>query len=363
MDSFLNLFNFNAYRCSNLGRIEHFKEFFDDYNPAFVCIQEINVTSALKVFSTKYQVFINLEPGSNDGIGIVSLVLKGIKVSDVIISQNGRIIGLKVMNVQLWNVYPKSGSGHKNARETFFREILCNLMMQWKDSPNYVIESGDHNCIHRAADSLYNNAQHLQPGLIKHMQINGLSDEYLNIHGQDAIMYSRKTQVSKTRIDYVLSNTGKCSYFQYIDMNLGLDHCAMFARFDIAMSVQKEFIPKDRFFSGWVISRCLENDDLFLQTCKNIFKSIKNEFDCNTNVNYDPSFFWLKMKSAIISLAKDRERELYAKENKKIEVLKGFYSSILTDIMNGKDCFMELDSVKQQMDFIYQKRSNEKLRK
>ena len=72
MDSFLNLFNFNAYRCSNLGRIEHFKEFFDDYNPAFVCIQEINVTSALKVFSTKYQVFINLEPGSNDEIGIVS---------------------------------------------------------------------------------------------------------------------------------------------------------------------------------------------------------------------------------------------------------------------------------------------------
>ena len=363
MDSFLNLFNFNAYRCSNLGRIEQFKEFLDDYNPAFVCIQEINVTSALKVFSMKYQVFINLEPGSNDGIGIVSLVLKGINVSDVIISQNGRIIGLKVMNVQLWNVYPKSGSGHKNARETFFRETLCNLMMQWKDSPNYVIESGDHNCIHRAADSLYNSAQHLQPGLIKHMQINGLSDEYLNIHGQDAIMFSRKTQVSKTRIDYVLSNTGKCSYFQYIDMNLGLDHCAMFARFDIVMSIHKEFIPKDRFFSGWVISRCLENDELFLQRCESIFKSIKNEFDCNTNVNFDPSFFWLKMKSAIISLAKDRERELYAKENKKIEVLKGFYSSILKDIMQGKDCFLELDSVKQQMDFIYQKRSREKIDK
>ena len=81
MDSSINLFNFNAYRCSNLVRIEQFKGFLDDYNPSFVCIQEINVTSALKVFSTKYQVFINLEPGSNDGIGIVTLVLKGIKVS------------------------------------------------------------------------------------------------------------------------------------------------------------------------------------------------------------------------------------------------------------------------------------------
>ena len=87
MDSFLNLFNFNAYRCSNLIRIEQFRNFFDDYIPSFVCIQEINVASALKVFSTKYQVFINLEPGSNDGIGIVTLVLKGIEVSDVIISQ------------------------------------------------------------------------------------------------------------------------------------------------------------------------------------------------------------------------------------------------------------------------------------
>ena len=105
MDSFINLFNFNAYRCSSLRKIEQFKTFLDDYNPSFVCIQEINVASALKIFSNRYQVFINLEPGSNDGIGIVSLVLKCIKVSDVIISPNGRIIGLKVSNVQLWNVY------------------------------------------------------------------------------------------------------------------------------------------------------------------------------------------------------------------------------------------------------------------
>ena len=363
MDSFLNLFNFNAYRCSNLIRIEQFRIFFDDYIPSFVCIQEINVASALKVFSTKYQVFINLEPGSNDGIGIVTLVLKNIKVSDVIISQDGRIIGLKVMNVQLWNVYPKSGSGHKHARETFFRETLCNLMMQWKDSTKYVIESGDHNCIHRAADSLYNSAQHLQPGLIKHMQIHGLSDEFLNVHGQDAIMYSRNTQVSKTRIDYVFSNTNKCSYFQYIDMNLGLDHSAMFVRFDISLSLEKEFIPRDRFFSGWVISKCLENDDIFLSKCKSVSKRVKDEFDSNNNNDMDPSFFWLKLKTIIIGLAKDRERELHAQENRKIAVLEGFYFSILNDIAHGNECFQELDSVKHEMNLIYQKRSKEKIDK
>ena len=37
------------------------------------------------------------------------------------------------MNIQIWNVNPQSGSGFKKDRETFFRETLCNLMMNWKD--------------------------------------------------------------------------------------------------------------------------------------------------------------------------------------------------------------------------------------
>ena len=83
------IFNFNASRCSNLLRIRQCYEFFDPYDPMFVCIQEIKVSSAIKVFSDKYQVFINLEQGSQDGIGIVSLVKKGLNVSDIIIGQNG----------------------------------------------------------------------------------------------------------------------------------------------------------------------------------------------------------------------------------------------------------------------------------
>ena len=75
----------------------------------------------------------------------------------------------------------------------------------------------------------YNNQSQtlkVQPGLIKHIQIQGLHDDFLKVHGQNAVMYSRVTPISKTRIDYILSNTSKCSYFQYIDMNLGLDHSA-----------------------------------------------------------------------------------------------------------------------------------------
>ena len=58
--SSFNVFNFNAYRTGNLGKIEQFERFFDFYSPSFVFIQEINITSALKVFSRSYQVFVNL---------------------------------------------------------------------------------------------------------------------------------------------------------------------------------------------------------------------------------------------------------------------------------------------------------------
>ena len=133
----------------------------------------------------KYQVFINLELECRDGIGIVTLVKKGLKVSDVIIGHNGRIIGLKVFNAQIWNVYPRSGSAFKKERELFFREILCNLFMNWKDSTKYIFQSGDHNCIHRELDSLNNSDQHMQPGLVKHLQIHGLGDDYLKVHGQE----------------------------------------------------------------------------------------------------------------------------------------------------------------------------------
>ena len=154
-------------------------------------------------------------------------------------------------------------------------------------------------------------------------------------------MYSRITPISKTRIDYILSNTSKCSYFQYIDMNLGLDHGAVLAIYDISLSLRKEFIQKERFFPGWVISKSLEQDEMFLEKCKGIFKKIKHDLETSLNDNLDPSFSWLKMKSAVISLAKEREKQLRFLEHQKGEVLKGFYSSVLKDISQGIDCFQE----------------------
>jgi hypothetical protein len=51
------------------------------------------------------------------------------------------------------------------------------------------------------------------------------------------------------------------------------------------------------------------------------------------------------------------ERELKNNENEKLNVLKGFYRSILSYIRNGIDCFQELSVVKKQMDEHYKSRS------
>ena len=80
-------------------------------------------------------------------------------------------------------------------------------------------------------------------------------------------------------------------------------------------------------------------------------------------MNLDPSFFWLKSKIAIISLAKSREKDLNKEENFQINLLQGYYSSILQDIQNGLNCFDELNVIKQKMDLIYQERSKRKVDK
>ena len=102
-------------------------QFLESYDPIFVNIQEINTQSAIKVFSRNYQVIINLEMEAKDGIGIVTLIKKGIQISDLIIGKNSKIIGVKVKNIQLWNVCPKSGSSLKT-KERSFLERNCVLL-------------------------------------------------------------------------------------------------------------------------------------------------------------------------------------------------------------------------------------------
>ena len=165
---------------------------------------------ASRVFKEYYQVIINGDDNMGEGIGIMTLIDKNIYIEGTILGNTGRIIGIRLKNIQIWNIYPISGSGNKNKRELFFREDLINLMMNWKDESKYIFQVGDHNCTHRDQDSINNPKQHKQAGLIQQMKIMGLKDAFIQHFGDDEIQFSRITNRSATRIDLILSNMKTC---------------------------------------------------------------------------------------------------------------------------------------------------------
>ena len=101
--------------------------------------------------------------------------------------------------------------------------------------------------------------------MIAQLELFSLKDELLRKKGKHVKgIYSRVTNVSKTRIDFIFSNSEKCIDFKYIDTDLlNLDHKAIFAEYDVNIGYEQSArIPKERYFSGWVISKKLENDFL-----------------------------------------------------------------------------------------------------
>ena len=183
-------------------------------------------------------------------------------------------------------------------------------MMNWKDHTKYVVKSGDHNCTHRKEDSLYNPEQHLQQSLVKHMKINGLQDDYIAVKGNSSIIYSRETNKSKTRIDYVLSNTKKCTSFEYEDLKIGLDHKMAVAKYLIEVNIQKQRIPREFFWRTWVISKELEHDQMFMEKVKVMCDMTREEIEEDEvlDKDLDISAYWKILKDEMIKTAKRKKR-------------------------------------------------------
>ena len=128
------------------------------------------------------------------------------------------------------------------------------------------------------------------------------------------------------------------------------------------MNFTRNIFQKNVFFSGWVISKRLERDEIFLEQAQFVFKKVKAEVVGDAR-QLDPSFYWLKAKYAIINLAKCREKELEREENFRKDLLNGYYSAIMEDLFNGVDCYNELEDIKKQLNVIYQDKSQRKVDK
>ena len=357
------ILSLNTRRIERIDKLTNIKHFCELYSPQIICFQEINIVTALRIFSAQYQVFVNY---SNNFIGTVTVVKKGIKVLDFILCETGRIIGIKLSNVQVWNIYAASGSHNKKAREIFFRETLPNLMTVWQGFNQHVLQLGDHNCTHRIEDSenIERQKSHVQAGLIAQLELFSLKDELLRKKGKHVNgIYSRVTNVSKTRIDFIFSNSEKCIDFKYIDTDLlNLDHKAIFAEYDVNIGYEQSArIPKERYFSGWVISKKLENDNIFLNEVRDIFDElIKYSRDLeNKSVTIDWTYIWLVGKFQLIDVAKKRESQIYKDENDRKKTLQIFLNALLNKIATGQNRWEEYENVKRELSKLNSKASEE----
>ena len=355
------IININASRIGTENRVLSLLQFLDIYKPHIVCIQEIDVITGTKVFSNNFQVMSNFDHTGNNFIGMLTLIRKGVKVKETLIGLNGRILGVKLQGIQVWNVYPPSGTEYRNAREIFFREDLSDLMMNWKDHTKFIIQAGDHNCTHRLEDSLYNPGQHLQQGLVSHLKLNGLKDDFLVLNGRQVIEYSRVTNRSRTRIDYIFSNTNSCKKFEYVDSQLGFDHKVVVAEYDLGLVKEEEFIPKESLFKSWVIPSHLEEDKQFIKDVESIYETVYKETldeeEAGEEVNY--SMYWCIAKENLIKVAREREKEKKVMEEERVRVLQLFYQANIRKINEGIDSKEDLVKIKKELDVIYKNRSRQ----
>ena len=108
--------NINASRICSENRIITLFNYIQVFKPGIVCIQEIDVRIASKVFKSEFQVLCNYDQNEIGYVGMVTLIRKEMDILENIYGINGRIIGAKLKGVQIWNVYPRSGSYFKSQR-------------------------------------------------------------------------------------------------------------------------------------------------------------------------------------------------------------------------------------------------------
>ena len=344
---YLKILNLNAYRMVDCTKIKSILAMIKINLPLVVTIQEIHIANALRVFSPNYQVIVNIEQASRDGIGMCTLISKQVQVKDKVIGANGRIIGVKLDNVQIWNIYPKSGSQHKNIREIFFRQDLPNSLKVWNScNKSDIIVIGDYNCLHREKDAI-NNPQ-VQPGLIKFMKDFKLKDDYVQVHGINANDFSRVTKTSRTRIDTGISNS-RCITFEYVPY-LGLDHKMIKCEYLIPVKRKRDKIPNEKFISGWVINRDLLKDEIFMDVIKEVLSNINN--------NKPPDQIWFDFKKILIQWAKQRSRYLKKEQNMYYQRILDHLNLVMEDMKIGYDCKDELCDVIKVLNEFYSMKVN-----
>lgn len=329
--SHLKVFNFNASRISSLRRMRSVQSIFESFDSDIISIQEIDINGAITIFSSKYHVFVNPGDNSSDGIGIVTLVRKKFIVEDFVVGGQGRILGVRLGDLQFWNVYPKSGTNNKSVREKFLRETLLDHLSLWSGRTRFTLIGGDFNCTNRLIDSLNHQQVHYSPGLVYLMSELNLKDDFVRLHN-NRVEFSRVSGGSSTRIDFIISNAADtCQVFEYKVLG-GFDHKAVYAEYSISVGTARAEVPRERRFDHFVFSRELEKDVDFINGAKTLIDSVSS----NRQGFADITEAWKTLKDCLKVWAKSRTRSIKTLRNAEKKVLVNQYHSIMEMFHKGE---------------------------
>ena len=138
-----------------------------------------------------------------------------------------------------------------------------------------------------------------------------------------------------------------------------LDHKAAIAKYGITMEKkQKEHIPKENYFSGWVISKQMENDKIFLSKVKDIFDDIvkyANEIEIEKK---DWTLCWILGKEKITEEAQKLERQYTKMRNERKSTLQVLLKAIVRSMSEGENKWNEYYKIKEELHAIEEKEIN-----
>lgn len=248
-----------------------FKDYIVNSNADIIFCQEV----AFRNFSFIYSHIAIVNIGNNQGTAI--LIRRGLDYSDVICDPSGRIISVKINNINYVNIYGHAGYQYKKERETLFSEDIAIHFNKLGVCHHLV--GGDFNCILDANDTKGSTKNYCNS--LKTLVTNlDLKDVGKATRGQP-VQFSFFRGSSASRIDrfYISANFLKfISSFETTSVPFS-DHRAI----SIKMNVNKDDLGHHYGKGYWKINTAFIDDDFIENEFCFEYESLQNRIAYRNN--------------------------------------------------------------------------------